>query len=205
MRSTNCGRSGAAAEPALRARRCRCRSRTYLRSGRSATRPSRYNWMLQCHAPKVGVELDRHRPPDLQLSTPTPISTVAARFVCRPGDGAGRLVVARSRDDRRSSAAYPERCRASVLQARSSINLNFRCSRRQQPAGASSASSSTTHSRDPDRASRRAAVERRLVVEHDVVKRVGDDFGKPDRPTLPILDEEQMHGAEQQPPTPTAG
>ena len=38
----------------------------------------------------------------------------------------------------------------------------------------------------------------RLVVQHDVVERVGQDLGEPDQPGLHAADEEQVDGAEQQ-------
>jgi len=38
----------------------------------------------------------------------------------------------------------------------------------------------------------------RSVIKHDVVKGVGDDLGEPHQTRLHILDEEQLHGAEQQ-------
>ena len=41
-------------------------------------------------------------------------------------------------------------------------------------------------------------VERRLVVELDVVERIGQDFRQPHQAGLHVLDEEQVDGAEQQ-------
>jgi len=38
----------------------------------------------------------------------------------------------------------------------------------------------------------------RSVIKHDVVKWIGNDLGDPDQPGLHILDDEQLHGAEQQ-------
>src|SRR3954451_1090702 len=42
-------------------------------------------------------------------------------------------------------------------------------------------------------------VKRRLVVELDIVERVGEDLGRPYQAGLDVLDEEQLDGAEQQP------
>src|SRR6476646_12208790 len=39
-------------------------------------------------------------------------------------------------------------------------------------------------------------IHRRLVVLLDVVERVGDDFGEPHEARLHVLEEEQVHGAE---------
>src|SRR5580704_6497688 len=40
--------------------------------------------------------------------------------------------------------------------------------------------------------------ERGVTIKHEVVEGVGDDFGHPDEARLDIVDEEQVHGAEQQ-------
>ena len=40
--------------------------------------------------------------------------------------------------------------------------------------------------------------QRRAVVEHHIVERVGDDLGDPHQAGLHVADEEQLHGAEQQ-------
>src|SRR5215468_2339846 len=37
----------------------------------------------------------------------------------------------------------------------------------------------------------------RLVVQLDVVKRIGEDFGRPYQTGLDVLDQEQLHGPEQ--------
>ena len=41
-------------------------------------------------------------------------------------------------------------------------------------------------------------IQRRLVVQNDVVKRVGQDFGHPHQASLNIVDEEQVAGTKQQ-------
>src|SRR5271163_643006 len=44
----------------------------------------------------------------------------------------------------------------------------------------------------------REQVKRRSIVEHEVVKRIGQDFRQPDQAGLDVPDEEELHGAEQQ-------
>ena len=65
-------------------------------------------------------------------------------------------------------------------------------------AGSISALSAALHVRH--RVDQLAAqqVQRRLVVELDVVERVGEDLGHPHQAGLHVLQEEQVHGAEQQ-------
>jgi hypothetical protein len=41
-------------------------------------------------------------------------------------------------------------------------------------------------------------MEWRSVIKHDVVKRVGNDFGQPNKTGLHVFEHEQLHGAEQQ-------
>ena len=147
-----------------------------------------------------GAELDRHRPADLQ---PQLHATPTSR----------RSPSASSRPPRRCSAdgwwwADPATTNKSIKRRilREMIAHRFapRCRPRRrvrdaaQPASASASSPCCACVSRIDQLAAQQ-VERRLVVELDVVERVGEDLGHPHQAGLHVLDEEQVHGAEQQP------
>ena len=199
------GRSGSTS--ACGTKRCRCRWRTCPRSGPSATRSRRATTGC-CNttcAPRAGAELDRHRPPDLQPE----LYRGRLRRGRGPLRGGGRAMQRDGwwwSDPATTNKSIKRRILKEMIAHRFSSKRAIIHSptsdavTRQLARGASSASSSL-HSACSAGIDQLAAqqIERRLVVELDVVERVGQDFRRPNQPGLDVLDEEQLHRAEQQP------
>ena len=175
-------------------------------------KPSRYNWMLQYYLRAEGLALSWIGTGRIIFSlnyTEADFEAVADRFVAAAkamhGDGWWWLDAAsHTRPIKRQilremvdppALRPPTRHRlASRLRRPSRLPLGLEVVVQQLvvlPAVA----------RVPHRIDQLAPhqVERRLVVELDVVERVGDDLGHPHEAGLDVLEEEQMHGAEQQP------
>ena len=139
------------------------------------TQPSRYNWMFQYYSARGGLALSWVGTGRLIFSlnyTDADFAAVAERFVA-----AARAM---QRDGwwwaepATTNKSMRRRVLKEMLQARSPwlVGLLDQLAAQQ--------------------------VQRRLVVELHVVERVGDDLGQPHETRLHVLQEEQMHGAEQQ-------
>ena len=156
------------------------------------TQPSRYNWMLQYYLRAEGLALSWVGTGRLIFSlnyTDADFDAVAERFVAAAQamqrDGwwwttpalTNKSIKRRIlREMLRASLLAPRRTRSCRV-ARQSARRRAACGLDQLAA---------------------QQVERRLVVELDVVERVGEDLRHPHQPGLHVLDEEQLHGAEQQ-------
>ena len=156
------------------------------------TQPSRYNWMLQYYLRAEGLALSWIGTGRMIFSlnyTDADFDAVADRFVAAAKamqqDGWWWSDAGNEQVDQ---AQYPAGDVAHRLPRSASTH-------RQRQSRRPTRSCCACHRIDQLAAQQ---VERRLVVELDVVERVGEDFGHPHQPGLHVLDEEQVHGAEQQ-------
>ena len=166
------------------------------------TQPSRYNWMLQYYlrAEGLGAELGRYRPADLQpelhampISTRSPTASSPPQRPCSRMAGGGPIPPHRtSRSGVRSCA----RCSRIASRRRLSAQPLKRVPRLLFQLLVDVLVAVLGMTRVDQFAAQQ--VERRLVVELDIVERVGEDLGHPHQSGLHVLDEEQVHGAEQQ-------
>ena len=166
------------------------------------TQPSRYNWMLQYYLRAEGLalswigtgrlifslELHRggfrgRRRPLRRRRQGDAAATAGGGPMPRPTNKSIKRRILREMIAHRSAAAVATRGRSPA---------RLRLVRRQHRRSPTCAV--------PHRVDQLAAqqVERRLVVELDVVERVGEDLGHPHQAGLHVLQEEQLHGAEQQ-------
>ena len=162
------------------------------RSGRRCyTQPSRYNWMLQFYLRAEGLELSWIGTGRLILSLDYTDAGFrrGGRALRRRGacDAARRLVVAR--DAPATNASIRRRILREML-ARTLLTVAGARRRRRQtraPSGGPGIEQLAAQQ-----------VQRRLPVQHDVVERVGEDLEQPHEAGLHVLQEEQVHRAEQQ-------
>ena len=148
------------------------------------TQPSRYNWMLQYYLRAEGLALSWIGTGRLIFS----LNYTAGRFRRgrgplrrrREGDAAGRLVVGRSC---RNEQVDPARDPAGDPRASAVAETRLREAQALRGCSSSSSSSSMIAMLRMARIDQLAAQqrERRLVVELDVVERVGEDLGHPDQ------------------------
>jgi glutamate-1-semialdehyde 2,1-aminomutase len=142
------------------------------------TRPARYNWMLQFYLRAQGLSLSWTGRLIFSLNYSEPdFDEVAARFVAAAGamqrDGwwwAGSAITNKS--------IKRQILREMLLARARELGMLLRRHRIEElPA---------------------EQLERRPVVELDVMERVGEDLRHPHQAGLDVLDEEQMHGPEQE-------
>ena len=170
------------------------------------TQPSRYNWMLQYYLRAEGLALSWIGTGRLIFSL-----NYTRRGFRRGGRPLRRRRARRCSEDGwwwADPAATNKSIKRAILRemlahrflAQSTPDRIIRCQAPAQARLRRCASSSSCSMPRMVRIDQLAAqqIERRLVVELDVVERVGEDLGHPHEAGLHVLDEEQLHGAEQQ-------
>ena len=159
----------------------------------SYTRASRYNWMLQFYLRAQGLALSWIGTGRLIFSlnyTDADFQAVAERFVA-----AAKAMQADGwwwADASATNKSIKRHILREMIAARFSPRRHD-CGLRAGPAGLASSVLRMRHRIDEFAAQQ---IERRLVVELDVVERVGDDLRHPHQARLHVLEEEQVHGAE---------
>ena len=168
------------------------------------TQPSRYNWMLQYYLRAEGLALSWIGTGRLIFSlnyTDADFEAVADRFVraAKAMQRDGWWWTERRNDQQVDQAAHSERdhCPPLFIRSRRRDAVLKTASRHDSRSGIALGRRVRLFFRllEPLAAQK---LERRLVVELDVVERVGEDLRRPDQPGLHVLQEEQLHGAEQQ-------